>query len=273
MSNKMQLGIGTYAFGWSIGVPGSIPEKPMTVYDFIGKAAEFGLSCAQIADNIPLAVLDDAELDRIRQYATARGVLLETGGRGMTPPNLQRHIDIAYRLGSPLLRMVIDAPGFQPAPEDVIALLKDFVRAFKARNIRLAIENHDRFKARQFRAIVDGVGSPWVGICLDSVNSLGADEGFETVFGLLAPVCFNLHIKDYTIRRKSHMMGFDVLGTPAGSGMMPIPFILETLARTGLCRSAILEQWPWPEDTVGQTVAKEQEWAAQSIAYLKPFFS
>lgn len=272
-SPAMELGIGTYAYGWSIGVPGSMPHKPMTVTGFIDAAAGFGLRCAQIADNIPLTAMDDAEQLRIHRYASNAGVKLEIGGRGLMPDNLQRHIGIAARMQSDLLRMVIDSVEFRPAVGDVVSLIADFIPELRKHGLRLAIENHDRLKARQFREIVDRTGSDRVGICLDSVNSLGADEGFETVFGLLAPVCFNLHVKDYIIRRKGHMMGFDILGAPAGTGMMPIPYILETLAGTGICQSAILEQWPWPESDIGLTVAKEQEWARLSIDYLKKYIT
>ncbi|MDZ7604655.1 MAG: TIM barrel protein [Cyclobacteriaceae bacterium] len=101
---------------------------------------------------------------------------------------------------------------------EIHAILRQIIPELEQSNIRLAIENHDRFKAREFREIIDKAYSSFVGICLDPANSLGADEGFETVFETLRPVTINFHLKDYTIRRKPHMMGFDIVGTPAGQG-------------------------------------------------------
>ena len=57
---------------------------------------------------------------------------------------------------------------------------------------------------------------PYVGICLDTVNSFGSLEGPEVVIETLAPYTVNLHIKDFDIRRTDHNMGFTIFGTPAG---------------------------------------------------------
>ena len=118
--------------------------------------------------------------------------------------------------------MVIDKPGYEPDLISIINTIKQLVPEFRSRKIRLAIENHDRFKAREFEEIILSVGNEWVGICLDSVNSMGAGEGFETVSEILIPYTINLHIKDFTIFRVSHKMGFVIEGRPAGQGMLNI---------------------------------------------------
>ena len=111
------------------------------------------------------------------------------------------------------------------------------VPEFKSRKIKLAIENHDRFKASEFEEIIQAVGQEWVGICLDSVNSMGAGEGFETVSEILIPYTINLHIKDFTIFRVSHKMGFVIEGRPAGKGMLNITELVSALSETGRCQS------------------------------------
>ena len=137
----------------------------------------------------------------------------------------------------------------------------------------LAIENHDRFPARVLREVVESAGSSRVGVCLDTANSLGAGEGLEEVARALAPLVVNLHLKDFRIARAQHQMGFEVSGCPAGQGMMNLPRVLEILAPSNRCHSAILEQWTPPQATVAQTVAMEEEWARQSAEYLKPLFA
>lgn len=140
---------------------------------------------------------------------------------------------------------------------------------FRSRRIKLAIENHDRLKAREFAGIIDSIGSEWVGICLDSVNSMGAGEGFETVSDILIPYTINLHIKDFTIRRVSHKMGIIIEGSPAGKGMLNIPDLLRRTSQNRLCQSAILELWTPPEPEIESTVLKEEKWAQESLNYLK----
>ena len=117
--------------------------------------------------------------------------------------------------------------------------------------------------------MIEAIDSPNVGICLDTVNSFGCLEGPAHVVANLAPFVSSLHVKDFTIRRAGHMMGFDVTGAPAGQGMLDIPWLLGELRAAGRNPNAILELWPPPESTVAATVEKEREWARESIRYLR----
>ncbi len=195
------------------------------------------------------------------------------GGRGLTPDHTLKCLLAAEIMNSPILRMVIDAPGFEPDVRTIIAILHDLEPEFRKRNIKLAIENHDRFKAREFEKMVTAAGTDWTGICLDSVNSMGAGEGFETVSEILIPYTINLHIKDFTIRRMEHKMGIIIEGRPAGSGMLNIPGLVSKLNATGKCSSAILELWTPPAESIEATITKEENWAEESIQYLKSLIS
>jgi len=165
--------------------------------------------------------------------------------------------------------MVIDNDSFKPDVSSVISITKDLLPELKKRNIKLAIENHDRFRAREFEKIILETDPACVGICLDSVNSMGAGEGFDLVSEILAPFTINLHIKDFTIYRVSHKMGFVIEGRPAGKGMLDIPSLIDKINPYGQCRSAILELWTPPAETLEYTIAKENEWADVSVEYLK----
>lgn len=264
----MKIGLGTYALAWSIGVPGNLPEKPMDIYEFLDFAHRHGFNLVQIADNLPLHHFSHKALTDIKNYADAKGLSFEVGTRGMTPDNLNRYLDIAEALDSPILRVVIDQQGFEPNLPEIHEIIRNCIPELGKKNISLAIENHDRFKAAEFVEMIDKAASPWVGICLDAVNSIGADEGFETVFSTLAPHTINFHLKDYTIRRKPHMMGFDITGVPAGSGRLDMEHIYATLTKYGKCQSLILELWPEPEDNIASTIKKEQEWVRQSARFL-----
>ncbi|NJN26973.1 MAG: TIM barrel protein [Cyclobacteriaceae bacterium] len=264
----MRIGLGTYALAWSIGVPGHSPKQPMDIYSFLNFANTHGFRLVQIADNLPLLQLGNDELEKIYKVARALDIAIELGTRGLTLSNVEQHLAIARLLHADLLRIVIDKADYQPDMNTIHATIKALVPLLEACHIRLAIENHDRLKASDFSKIIEQANSALVGICLDSVNSLGADEGFASVFEVLAPHTINLHLKDYTIHRKSHMMGFDVTGTPAGEGMLPIREVVKVLEFHGKCQSMILELWPAPEPAFEDTVAKEQRWVEQSARYL-----
>lgn len=265
----MRLGISSYTYTWAAGVSGSMPENPLSAIRLIDKAVSYGLSLVQIADNMPLENLLPDGLTQLRSYASERNVAIEMGGRGLIPDHAMKCLKTAELLGSPILRMVIDSQGFEPDLQTIISIIRDLVPELKSRNIRLALENHDRLKAREFEYIIQSAGSEMAGICLDSVNSMGAGEGFETVSEILIPYTINLHIKDFRISRASHKMGLVIEGTPAGKGMLNIPELVAKIREKGRCESAILELWTPPEKTIAETIKKEEVWASESIDYLK----
>jgi sugar phosphate isomerase/epimerase len=222
----------------------------------------------QIADNLPLEREPAASLAEIRRTAEREGVKIEVGARGIAAAHLRRMIDVCGELGSELLRVVVDTTGCWSA-EQVIREVQDTAPHLERTGVTLAIENHDRISARDLARIVESAGSARVGVCLDTVNSFGCLEGPDHVVTHLAPHVMNLHVKDFTVRRAPHMMGFEIAGTPAGQGMLDLPWLLSRLRSAGRDPNAILELWPAPEHDIAGTVAKEAEWARESIRYLR----
>ena len=263
----MIAGISSYAFTWAIGVPGKEPEQPMTIYQLIDLATELKVKVVQIADNLPLEKFSEEELMAFRQYADRAGIKIEVGARGMTRERLAQYIDITCLMGSSILRFVIDQKGFVPSMEEIHTIIRDTLPALEKANIILAIENHDRLLTTDFVEMVEKSGSRHVGICLDTVNSMGAGEGLETVISRLAPLTVNLHVKEFSVERVFHQMGFVIEGKPLGKGMLPLAELVKKVSP--LCQSAILEQWTPPEQTIEATIKKEKDWALESIVYLK----
>lgn len=268
----MQPGISSYTYTWAVGVPGSLPEKPLSAFGLIDKANLSGLNLVQIADNLPLENRTDDQIADLYNYAAGKNISIEMGGRGLTPEHTYKCLLTATKLHSPILRMVIDGAGFEPDLKTINSIIRELLPEFESRKIRLAIENHDRFKAREFEQIVQIAGSEMVGICLDSVNSMGAGEGFETVSEILLPYTINLHLKDFSIRRVSHKMGIIIEGTPAGKGILNIEALISKLSERNTCQSAILELWTPPEARIEDTIRKEEQWAGESITFLKKMF-
>jgi sugar phosphate isomerase/epimerase len=268
----MVLGISSYTYPWAIGIPGYMPGNPMTETGLIRKAMELSVGLVQLADNLPLHEMSQDRLDRLISEAAGNGTQLETGARGMTEEHLHHYILLAEKIGSPLLRFVIDDKNnFKPGSDEIISIIKNALNDLSSRNIILALENYERMKTGEFVHIIRKLDSEFAGICLDTINSLGALEGTETVVERLAPYTVNLHIKDARIYRPAHKLGYLVEGTPAGEGMLPLPWILERLGTR--CRSAVLEQWVPPEEKPGETILKEETWARKSIKNLRIYFT
>ena len=266
----MKLGISSFTYGWSIGVPGNLPVVRMNEIDLIHHANYFGVSCLQIGDNLPVHNMSSIQREKLKSEAQKYNIELEIGARKLTQDHLKQYLELTSFFQSPLLRFVVDGEGYEPDASTIIEVITTAIPLLKENNIILGIENHDRFKADELVFIMESINDPAVGICLDCVNSLGAGEGLEWVLRRLAPFTVNLHIKDFKIGRLYHQMGFHITGTPAGKGMMDVHRIMNTLSSFNRCQSAILEQWIEPENSIDETTKKEQQWAIEGIQYLKP---
>ncbi len=265
----MKLGIGSYTFAWAIGVPGHEPERSMTASDLLDTAQTLGVDVVQIADNLPLHELPPSELAALADRANESGIELEVGTRGIAPDILHTYLDLALRLDSPILRTITDTADYEPTPDEIVTTVRAFVPALEEAGVTLAIENHDRFASKTLVDLLQRIDSEYVGICLDTVNSFGALEGPARVVETLGPWTANLHVKDFTITRASHQMGFTVEGRPAGRGRLDVPWLLSRLRSMGRDVNAILELWTPPEPELADTLAKEQAWAIESVAYLR----
>lgn len=268
----MTLGLSTYTFPWAIGVPNYPPPKPLSFAELIQKTNKLGIRCLQIGDNLPLHTLSAKEWKNGLHLAQQLNIQLEIGTRGLRRKHIQQYLTFASQCQSPFLRLVIDDGAYQPAISEIKQIIQELLPELEARNIILAIENHDRFKAAELVNIIEATSKRWVGICLDTANSLGANEGTAQIVDTLLPYIVNLHIKDIQIARLSHKMGFKITGCAAGEGILDIPDLLQIIAATGRCFSATLEIWSEAESTVEASVEKEEKWAAESIDYLMSYF-
>ena len=265
----MRLGVSSFTFPWAIGGIESDHPVAMDALDLLERAHLLGADVLQIADNLPIGHLSDGDLQKLKVAADFHSIALEVGTRGIKTEKLDRFLKIAQFLGSPILRVVIDSKGHEPDIAEICDLLKPFATKFKDANIKLAIENHDRLTCAEFNEIIDCVGSDWVGICLDTVNSLGAVEAPNTVIPALAPRAINVHLKDFEIVRTNGQMGFTVRGTALGQGRLDVTGVIAAVGGTSREITAVIELWTPRQESYEETVALENKWALESVEYLR----
>lgn len=265
----VRLGIGSFTFPWAAGVAGHPPPRVLTPLDLLDRAVELGVKVVQICDNMPLHRLSAGAVRRLGDAAADRGIEIEVGTRGSGRAHLRGYLDLARRLKSRILRVVVDAKGDEPPREEIAGRLAGVMPEARKAGIVLAIENHDRLPAADFAWIVRAVGGPNIGICLDTVNSFGALEGPEAVVGVLAPLTVNLHLKDFTVTRTASQLGFSISGAPAGAGRLDVPWLLARLRAAGRDPNAIVELWPPFTGDLAATIRLEEDWARASVAFLR----
>jgi sugar phosphate isomerase/epimerase len=149
-------------------------------------------------------------------------------------------------------------------------VLRQIIPVLEREGIKLAIEN-GKTPAADLREALDKLHSPCVGIVLDMVNSLAVPEGWKEVTRLLTPHTMCVHYKDFTIKRHWHMMGFICEGTPCGKGMVETEWLFDTLKASPYDFNVIIELWPPEQPNLEDTVILEQQWAEESVSYLRKY--
>jgi sugar phosphate isomerase/epimerase len=269
----MQLGISTYSFPWSFGIHGFLPEQLFTANDLLQYAVDKKIRFVQFGDNHPLHHLNEQQLIDLKKDTGKLNIKVQPGTRKLTFENISTYISIAEVLEAEFIRVVIDDENYHPSEAEVIKTIQELLPLLRTSNVILALENHDRFPSTTFKRIIDSTDHQFVGICLDTVNSFGAGESVNEVVSTLAPYTVNIHVKDFEIKRKSHKMGFHINGCIAGTGMLNIPSLIKEIGKNNRCKTATLEVWSDPEQTIEESIRKEKNWVEKSIDYLKTILS
>lgn len=95
--------------------------------------------------------------------------------------------------------------------------------------MRLAIENHKDWRTEELIGILRRAGSPQVGVCLDTGNSIALLEDPMGVVEAFAPWALSTHIKDMGV--EEYTEGFLLAEVPLGTGFLDLPKIIEILRR------------------------------------------
>ena len=263
---SVRVGLSSWSYSWAVGVKDHLPERPMDSFALLAKAARLDVPVVQIADNLPLHDLPEAELIRLGQEASRLGIAIEVGTRGVRTERIAQYVRIAEILGAKLLRTLLHDETGCPTLEQAERDIRMSLPLLEEHGVTLGIENHDFFHTTQIASLVTRLDHPLAGVCLDPVNNMAQGESAPEVLAHLARHTVNFHCKDYTIRRKPTMLGFDVEGCPSGEGMLDLARCVWSLPAD---ISWVVELWtPW-QGSLDATIALEDDWATRSVAALK----
>jgi len=268
---RSRLGLTSYAYYRASQAVGPDGAPAITPRDLLDKVTELGLEVLQICENVPLADLETAALERFRDDAQRRGVILEVGTHGLGPDYLRSQLEITRVLGAHLLRIVpwggAESQHRLSVDElrDVIGQLVPFCRDH---DITLGIENHFDLRDEDLVALVRHLDDERVGICLDTANSTGLLQKPVETAELLALYIVSVHLKDFVITKVAGT-GYRIFGVPLGQGWLDAATILDVVDQTGRQPNVLLELWMEPEESVEATLAKEEEWVRGSVAYAR----
>jgi sugar phosphate isomerase/epimerase len=267
----VKIGIGSYAFRWAIGTRDWRPTHTMAPVDLLEKAVAFGAEVLQINDNMPLAHLSDSELDKIARRAADQGIDLEFGIRVSRPEQLLRSLEVTKHLEAGVLRVVVDDREWQPSFDELTAVFCSLLPALRAAEVTLAIENRFYLTPSEWARLVGTIDDPLVGVCLDPLNSITKLIGPAETVAALAPFAVCVHAKDAVITRPG--TGFYISGCPLGEGLVDLKGLLDAVRAAGRSPNLLVECWMDRLDDEAATLAQEERWVRQGIAYLRQLLS
>lgn len=268
--SSRRLGLSSFAWHWAVV---SLPALEAARF-LIGRAADLELGVVQLADDVDLAPCSVRDLEGLRQRAADSGVSLELGVRGLDAEPLQRHVETAAILGGGLLRLVpgLAGPGHElVSPHQLTAALTPVLESLEACGVVLAVENHSTVRDGDLVECLHLLDSPWVGVCLDTANSVGLLEKPADTVALLAPHARSVHLKDFAIVGPD--MGYRIVGAALGEGDLPLEAVAPLLAGAPHRPNILIELWVGDGRKGPEALACEEQWVRRSVTRARRLFA
>jgi sugar phosphate isomerase/epimerase len=141
--------------------------------------------------------------------------------------------------GAPVIRTAL-LPSRRYETFDSEAAFREFAAAswrsltlgepvLRKHRLCLAVENHKDWRIPELLDLIKRLGSEYVGICVDTGNSIALLEDPLAVVAAYAPYAFSTHLKDMAVREYED--GFLLSEVPLGAGFLDLPKIIDTLQR------------------------------------------
>ena len=267
-----ELGLTSYAYYWASS-QGVAPANPWrkTAIDLVRRTAGLGLQVLEICENVAsFDPADRMQVVEVRRAAEEAGIRLQLGCRAMTIDGLHAAVAQAHVLGSTILRVVPWAGDARPdanARATLQTTLAAVLPVCARYRIQLAVENYFDLGDSELADTVRQLDTEWVGVTLDTANSVGRLSDPVATANQLAKHVLSVHLKDFEVTKPP--IGYRVIGTPLGDGQLDVMAVLRAITAAGRQPPLLLELWVDPESDLDSTLQKEDDWVERSVAYAR----
>jgi len=271
----MAFGLDSFSYHLHFGKHYWVPTEsgPRDVFWFLKRAHEIGYHGVQI-DPLHVGSFEETHIRRIRDDAEERGLYIEFGTGGYEPGKIRSRLETANQLGARALRTFIGSDRKDPAEvrralEKAVEALREVAPDAGRLGIPIAVENHEDLLAGELLELIERVGSPMVGACLDTGNSVTVGEDPLECVRILAPYAKSIHLKDGKPRLDEDGRVIGVEGTALGEGDLDV---IETVRIIREARPDIpmtIELPCRPKATEAETLAWEDEVVSRSARYAR----
>ena len=248
-AEAFQLGLNPYGLAYHLGLQGTggprANPKGAGLEGFLAIAVELGARTLEIFDPWLRALSDDG-LRALRDRLRERGMTAVVSSGLMMGP-FESALRSARILDAKVIRYGLTTvlcgdrhalgDGWKALVADVsAALVERGPRALDEGRI-LAIENHQDFGSEELVAFCESRRG--VGICFDTGNTFPVAEAPLDFTRRIAPHVRHVHLKDYRVQFTDE--GYRLVRCAIGDGAVPLPAMLDELARHHSRLTAVLE--------------------------------
>jgi hypothetical protein len=239
VEGRKRMGVGTDSYGFRWSASNRTQARFRDALDFLEHCHQFGAGGIQ-------AVIGDWDPEfvaRFRAKAESWHMYLEGQiGLPRDQADVQRfesRVRVAKAAGASIIRSVMlsgrryetfdSAESFRQAGQKAWEALVRAEPIVRTQRVRLALENHKDWRVPQMLDILKRIDSEYVGLCVDTGNSIALLEDPIEVIEAYAPWAFTSHLKDMAVQEYED--GFLLSEVPLGEGFLDLRKIIATLHR------------------------------------------
>ena len=261
-------------------------EPVWDIYGLMDEAKKLGLDGLHLTA-ADLGATDQAHLKDVRRAAEERGLFLEYNFSldashydDRLTNTMEEGIAIAESIGSDIGKISMDIKRPHPVcgsafHPKVIPQLEEIARkamaaapVAKNAGVRLCLENHTEAFSDEVLWIVNCVNHQYVGVCVDTNNSLMVGEDPLTAIRKLAPLSFTNHFSDHRIVFDQY--GCRITGVATGSGDVPMREAYQVIkANPAMNRLNIEVEFDPEGDGRDEARRREYEAVVESIRFTR----
>jgi sugar phosphate isomerase/epimerase len=240
-STPIPIGLCIFGIAYTAGFTGNWAQrtdgKPLSPLDFLDLAARFGLTSVEAPPRYIDATEDERALAAFTDQAQQRGLGFVFAGPKIDFEAFQHALPQAKLLGAKVIRCVISGvlcgdrrplgglAGWQQHLQATAQTLKKIAPLAEDHDIRIGVENHQDATSADLIWLCEEVGSPNVGVTLDTGNPLAVAEDPVIFAERILPYLVHVHLKDY--RMAATESGYRLFHCPIGSGVVDFPALFQ----------------------------------------------
>jgi sugar phosphate isomerase/epimerase len=189
----------------------------------------------------PLGVREEPYCAGLRTWAEAHEMYIEgsadLAGSRFDAERFEKEVLTAQAAGATVVRTVT-IPGrryeqfssveeFARSAQRAAERLRLVEPIMAKHRIRLAVENHKGHRIDEMLDLLQRLSSEWIGLCVDTGNSLALCEDPMDVVRAYAPLAFSVHVRDHAVQEYEE--GFLFGETAIGQGFFDVPAMVRVL--------------------------------------------